>query len=71
MDFASDLLDAHIWGFSAGDWQAAEGLAHALEGSDWPPNWKRDPDNTACIIVDPSVWPTRGLPPIEPGPARS
>jgi hypothetical protein len=36
-DFASDLLDAHLYGFSAGDWQAAEGLAHALEGSDWPP----------------------------------
>jgi hypothetical protein len=39
MDFASDLLDAHIWGFSAGD-------------------WKRDLDDPACIIVDPSVWPT-------------
>ena len=61
-DFASDLLDAHIWGFSAGDWQAAVGLAHALEGSDWPPDWKRDLDNPACIIVDPSVWPTPGLP---------
>jgi hypothetical protein len=71
MDFASDLLDAHIWGFSAGDWQAAEGLAHALEGSDWPPDWNRDLDNPACIIVDPSVWPTPGLLDIEPGPARS
>jgi hypothetical protein len=71
MDFASDLLDAHIWGFSAGDWQAAEGLAHALEGSDWPPAWKRDPHNAARIIVDPSVWPTPRLPDMEPGPARS
>ena len=70
MDFASDLLDAHIWGFSAGDWQAAEGLAHALEGSDWPPDWKRDLDDPACIIVDPSVWPTPGLSDIEPGPGR-
>jgi len=48
-----------------------EGLAHALEGSDWPPAWKRDLDNPACIIVDPSVWPTPGLPDIEPGPAGS
>ncbi len=71
IDFACDLLDAHIWGFSAGDWQAAEGLAHALEGSDWPPNWERDPDNAARIIVDPSVWPTRRLPDAEPDPARS
>lgn len=70
-DFASDLLDAHIWGFSPGDWQAAEGLAMALYGSDWPPNWERDPDNAARIIVDPSVWPTSGLPDIEPGPATS
>lgn len=58
MDFASDLLDAHIWGFSAGDWQAAEALAKALYGSDWPPDWKRDRDNPTSIIVDPSVWPT-------------
>lgn len=57
-DFASDLLDAHIWGFSAGDWQAAEGLAHVLYGVDWPPEWKRDPEDAARIIVDPSVWPT-------------
>ncbi len=35
-DFASDLLDAHIWGFGPGDWQASEALAHALVGSDWP-----------------------------------
>ena len=71
MDFASDLLDAHIWGFGPGDWQAAEGLAIALYGSDWPPDWKRDPDNAARIIVDPSVWPTSGLPDIEPVPATS
>jgi hypothetical protein len=44
--------------FSAGDWQAAEGLAHALEGSDWPPEWKGDADNPTRVIVDPSVWPT-------------
>ena len=60
-DFASDLLDAHLSGFSASDWQGAEGLAHALEGSDWPPDWKRDLDDPARIIVDPSVWPTHGL----------
>jgi hypothetical protein len=57
-DFASDLLDAHIAGFGSGDWQAAEALAHALEGSDWPPAWKRDRDDAAHIIVDPAVWPT-------------
>ena len=57
-DFASDLLDAHIWGFSAGDWQAAEGLAHVLYGVAWPPEWKRDPEDATRIIVDPSVWPT-------------
>ncbi len=66
-DFASDLLDAHIWGFSAGDWQAADGLAHVLYGVDWPPEWKRDPENAARIIVDPSVWPTTRLPESEPG----
>jgi len=48
-DFASDLLDAHIWGFCPGDWQVAEGLAHALEGTDWPPDWKRDRDDAARI----------------------
>ena len=57
-DFASDLLDAHIWGFSAGDWQAAEALAHALLGSDWPPDWRRDPDDPAHIILDAATWPT-------------
>jgi len=66
-----DLLDAHIWGFSAGDWQAAEAMAPALEGADWPPDWMRDRDNAARIIVDPSVWPTPGLPGIEPSAARS
>jgi hypothetical protein len=60
-DFASDLLDAHLYGFSAGDWQAAEGLAIALYSSDWPPTWKRDLNNPARIIVDPSRWPTPGL----------
>ena len=60
-DFAYDLLDAHMYGFSAGDWQAAEGLAHALVGSDWPPDWKRDPEDHARIIVDPSLWPTPGV----------
>jgi len=59
-DFAYDLLDAHMYGFSAGDWQAAEGLAHALVGSDWPPDWKRDSEDAAHIIVDPLVWPTSG-----------
>ena len=59
-DFAYDLLDAHMYGFSAGDWQAAEGLAHALVGSDWPPDWKRDSKDAAHIIVDPLVWPTSG-----------
>ena len=59
-DFASDLLDAHIWGFSPGDWQAAEGLAIALYSSDWPPEWKRDSEDAAHIIVDPLVWPTSG-----------
>ena len=61
MDFASDLLDAHIWGFGPGDWQAAEGLAIALYSSDSPPNWKRDRGNPARIIVDPSLWPTPGV----------
>lgn len=61
IEFASDLLDAHIWGFSAGDWQAAEGLAHALEDSVWPPHWKRDLDDPARIVVDPSAWPTTRL----------
>jgi hypothetical protein len=70
-DFAYDLLDAHIWGFAAGDWQAAEGLAHALEGADWPPDWQRDPDNTARIIVDPKVWPTSRSPDIEPDAATT
>jgi len=60
--FASDLLDAHIWGFGAGDWQAADALAHALEGSDWPPAWKRDLDDATRIIVDPLSWPTTGSP---------
>ncbi len=70
-DFAYDLLDAHLYGFSAGDWQASEGLAHALEGSDWPPAWSLDPDDHAHIVVDPSVWPTSTLPEpaedVEPG----
>jgi hypothetical protein len=61
-DFAYDLLDAHMYGFAAGDWQASEGLAHALVGSDWPPAWKLDPDDHAHIIVDPSLWPTHPLP---------
>ena len=55
-DFASDLLDAHIWGFGPGDWQAADALAHALVGTDWPPPWKRDPDDAKRIIVDPARW---------------
>ena len=58
IDFASDLLDAHIWGFSPGDWQASEALAHALFGSDWPPSWARDEDDPAHIIVDVAEWPT-------------
>ena len=58
IDFASDLLDAHIWGFSPGDWQASEALAHALFGSDWPPSWARDADDPARIIVDEAEWPT-------------
>ena len=61
-DFAEDLLDAHIWGFGAGDWQAADALAHATQGSDWPPAWRRDLDDAAHIIVDESVWPTPGHP---------
>ena len=56
-DFASDLLDAHIWGFRSGDWQAADALAHSLEGSDRPPDWRRDPDDASRVIVDPAVWP--------------
>lgn len=43
-DFASDLLDAHIWGFGPGDWQASDALAHALLGSDEAPRWRRDRD---------------------------
>lgn len=58
-EFASGLLDAHIWGFGSGDWQAAEALAIARYSSDWPPDWKRDRGNPARVIVDPSVWPTR------------
>jgi hypothetical protein len=61
-DFAEDLLDAHIWGFGPGDWQAADALAHALSGSDWPPTWRRDLDDAAHIIVDESLWPTSGKP---------
>jgi hypothetical protein len=57
IEFASDLLDAHFWGFGAGDWQAAEALAHTLAGSDWPPEWMRDPDDAARVIVDSRVWP--------------
>lgn len=57
-DFASDLLDAHIAGFSAGDWHASEALAHALVGADWPPHWARDADDPAHIVVDGSLWPT-------------
>ena len=57
-DFASDLLDAHIWGFSEGDWQASEALAHALECADWPPPWAREADDPAHIVVDGSLWPT-------------
>lgn len=57
IDFSSDLLDAHIWGFSPGDWQASEALAHATFGSDWPPAWARDEDDPAHIIVDAAVWP--------------
>lgn len=59
-DFASDLLDAHIWGFGPGDWQAGDALAHALEGNDWPPSWSRDPDDATHIVVDPALWPTPG-----------
>ena len=59
-DFAYDLLDAHIWGFGPGDWQAGEALAHALVGTDSPPHWARDPDDPAHIVVDGSVWPTSG-----------
>ena len=57
-DFASDLLDAHIWGFPSGDWQAGEALASALWGEDWPPAWSRDPEDAAHIVVDPALWPT-------------
>ena len=60
-DFASDLLDAHIWGFGPGDWQAADALAHALVGTDWPPPWKRDPNDAKHIIVDPTRWPYSGV----------
>jgi hypothetical protein len=56
-EFASDLLDAYIWGFHAGDWQAGNALAHALEGHDDPPVWQRDPDDAARIVVDPALWP--------------
>jgi len=56
-DFAYDLLDAHVWGFRAGDWQAGEALAHALEGDDDPPAWRRDPDDPAHIEIDPALWP--------------
>ena len=56
-DFASDLLDAHIWGFGPGDWQASEALAHALIGVDDPPAWRRNPDDPAQILVDPLLWP--------------
>ena len=56
-DFASDLLDAHIWGFRSGDWQAGDALAHAFACDDWPPEWSRDPDNAAHIVVDPALWP--------------
>jgi len=61
-DFAEDLLDAHIWGFGPGDWQAADALAHATQGSDWPPAWRRDLDDAAHIIVDERLWPTSGKP---------
>jgi hypothetical protein len=57
VDFASDLLDAHIWGFGAGDWQASEALAHALEGEDYPPAWQQDPDDPAHIVVGHALWP--------------
>ena len=57
IDFAYDLLDAHIWGFGPGDWQASEALAHALVGSDWPPAWARDEEDPAHIIVDKTQWP--------------
>lgn len=60
-DFASGLLDAHMYGFAAGDWQAAEGLAIARYSSDWPPDWKRNRGSPARIIVDPSLWPTPGV----------
>lgn len=56
-DFAYDLLDAHIWGFTSGDWQASEAIAHALEGDDWPPAWSLDPEDPARILVDSAVWP--------------
>ncbi len=56
-DFAYDLLDAHIWGFGPGDWQASEALAHALEGEDFPPAWGRDLHDPARIVVDPALWP--------------
>lgn len=62
-DFASDLLDAHIWGFHPGDWQAGDALAHALFGGDWPPSWSRDPDDAAHVVVDPSQWPVSGVGP--------
>jgi hypothetical protein len=57
-DFAYDLLDAHIAGFGAGDWQASEALAHALVGADWPPRWARDADDPTHIVVDTLLWPT-------------
>ena len=61
-DFASDLLDAHLWGFGSGDWQAADALAHIEYGEDWPPDWRRDPDDAARIVVEEDSWPVSGLP---------
>jgi hypothetical protein len=61
-DFASDLLDAHIFGFGPGDWQAADALAHLIAGDDWPPEWHRDLEDAAHIIVDPQAWPISGEP---------
>ena len=59
-EFASALLDAHIWGFGAGDWQGSEALAHALVGDDDPPSWLRDPNDAARVIVDQRLWPNSG-----------
>ena len=58
IDFASELIDAHIWGFRSGDWQAGDALAHALCDTDWPPSFRRDDDDPTLIHIIEGVWPT-------------